>query len=456
MAWPEVIEADLTWIDSRFERGVRVAIGADGRISAVHRGGTGAGALRRLHGRALLPGFVNAHSHAFQRGLRGRGESFPAGAGDFFSWREAMYALVDRLTPESAYELSRDAFEEMLDGGYTSVGEFHYVRHLGDDARFALDESVVLAAIDAGIRLVVLHTAYETGAIGQPVRGGQKRFETRGVDDYWRAHERLTTMLASHRDTSLGVVAHSVRAVPWEGVRALRRGARERSQVFHMHVEEVVREVDDCIAAYGVRPMRKVVDDLEPDATFTAVHCTHTHTDDMIPFAKAGANVCLCPNTEGNLGDGIADVPLMRREGAHIAIGTDLNSRLCPLEELRWLEYVQRVARRQRGVVVDANGESGPALLDVGTVNGARSLALDAGAIRTGAWADFCVMDLEHPSLADAAGSAAGEIASLGRTADAAPALAAAIVFGAGVEAIAATCVSGRWRPRRGARPRAS
>ena len=193
---------------------------------------------------------------------------------------------------------------------------------------------------------------------------------------------------------------------------------------------------------------RMVVDDLEPDASFTAVHCTHTAAEDMEPFGRAGANVCLCPNTEGNLGDGIADVPLMRRSGASIAIGTDLNSRLCPLEELRWLEYVQRVARRQRGVIVDTQGESGPALLDVGTRNGARSLGLDTGVIRVGACADFCAIDLESHALADVAHETMGAATQGSAT----TALAAAMVFGAGVESVAATSVNGKWRRRRGAR----
>ncbi|MBX3356214.1 MAG: formimidoylglutamate deiminase [Phycisphaeraceae bacterium] len=460
MTWAEIIEADLAWVDGRFERGVRIAIGADGSIAQVWRQGASdresiarsdfhaglarAGAVphREWRGRALLPGFVNAHSHAFQRGLRGCGESFPAGAGDFFSWREAMYALVERLTPESAYDLSRDAFEEMLDGGYTSVGEFHYVRHLGPEARFALDDAVIHAAIDAGIRLVLLHTAYEAGSIGESLKGGQRRFETRGIDEYWREHDRLATALGAHRDASLGVVAHSVRAVPWSTIVALRKGARARGQVFHMHVEEVIREIEVCEAAHGRRPMRLVVDELEPDHTFTAVHCTHTAAEDMQRFAASGATVCLCPSTEGNLGDGIADVPLMRRAGATVAIGTDLNSRLCPFEELRWLEYVQRVARRQRGVVVDEHGESGPALMQVGTRHGAKSLGIQAGSIEPGAWADFCLVDLEHPSIADRASDPGS--------------LAAALIFGAGVEAVSGTCVSGRWRMRRGGRPRAA
>ncbi len=448
MAWPQWLEADLTWCDGRFERGVRVLLDAAGRLGAVERAGDGGAAaggartaadapVRRLRGAALMPGFVTAHSHAFQRGLRGLGEHFPDGAGDFFTWREAMYALVETLDEARAAELSRDAFEEMLDAGYTSVGEFHYIRHGAGDRRFVLDDAVIGAAADAGIRLVLLHTAYETGGIGQPLRGGQTRFQTRGVDDYWRAHERLQSSVAAIPDGrgSIGVVAHSVRAVPWEVARELRRGSIDRRQVFHMHVEEVVREVEECLAAHGRRPMRMVLEDLAPGPDFTAVHCTHTSVEDLADFARSGATACLCPSTEGNLGDGIAELPVIRAANGAIAVGTDLNSRFCPREELRWMEYVQRVARRKRGVIVDERGETGPALLRIGTVGGARSLGLDAGEIRPGAWADLCAVDLDHPSLA---GATERELAS-------------AIVFGSGPEAILGTWVGGRWRARRGA-----
>lgn len=452
MAWPQIIEADLTWIDGRFEPGVRLVLGGDGRIASVLRGGAraeGPGRLgardasaddptpvRRLRGAALLPGFVSAHSHAFQRGLRGLGERFPGGAGDFFSWREAMYALVEALDERRAAELSRDAFEEMLDAGYTTVGEFHYVRHLDERRRFALDDAVIGAAVDSGIRLVLLHTAYETGGIGEPLRGGQRRFETRGVEEYWDAHDRIMRELKAIPDgrASIGVVAHSVRAVSWEVAKALRRGSRDRGQIFHMHVEEVVREVEECLARHGRRPMQMVVEDLDPGPDFTAVHCTHTSPEDMRRFAGSGATVCLCPSTEGNLGDGIADVPEIRAARGAMAIGTDLNSRLSPQEELRWLEYVQRVARRRRGVVVDDRGETGRALLGIGTRGGARSLGIDGGEIRGGALADLCAIDLEHPTLL---GSAPETLAS-------------AIVFGTGPEAVLGVWVGGRWRPRRG------
>lgn len=460
MPWPETIEADLAWVEGSFKPGVSISIGADGRFGAISRAAaTGAssamstglstrsthassappGAVpptRRLRGVALLPGFVTAHSHAFQRGLRGLGEQFPDGAGDFFSWREAMYALVEALDEKRAEDLSRQAFEEMLDAGYTSVGEFHYLRHLSAEQRFALDDAVLAAAASAGIRLVLLHTAYESGGIGHPLKGGQRRFQTRDIDDYWNSHERLIRECAAIPDgrVSIGVVAHSVRAVPWEEIKLLRRGSRERGQVFHMHVEEVVKEVEECVAAHGRRPMRMVVDDLEPGADFTAIHCTHTSIEDLERFSSSGATACLCPSTEGNLGDGICELPTIRAARGALAIGTDLNSRFCPQEELRWLEYVQRVARTRRGVIVDGRGETGPELLRIGTSGGARSLGLDAGEIRAGAWADLCAIDLEHPSLE-------------GCTAET---LASAMVFGTGPECVLGAWVGGRWRARRG------
>lgn len=428
----DVIEPDLALVGGRFERGIRVEILPEGTLGRVGR--FEHPAVRRLPGRAVIPGFVNAHSHAFQRGLRGMGEDFPVGAGSFFTWREAMYALVERLDFGSAYTLSRKAFEEMLDAGFTTVGEFHYVRHISDQARFVLDEAIVTAAADAGIRLVLLHTAYETGGVERPLVGGQRRFETRGLDEYWREHARLEELVGGIGGT-VGVVAHSVRAVPFNSIRLLHQGSLERGQVFHMHVEEVVLEITECEGHYGRRPMQMVVEELAVDGRFTAVHCTHTDPRDMERFGARGGNVCLCPLTEGNLGDGVPGVPHMRKAGARIAIGTDLNSRLCAFEELRWLEYVQRVTRQERGVLVNSHGHAAEALLEVGTVNGARSLGVHAGLLEPGRLADLAVIDLEHPTLAEWTERS----------------LPASLVFGAGTSVVVATCVGGRWRHRRGA-----
>jgi formimidoylglutamate deiminase len=162
---PKVIEADLTWTGHRFEPGLQVVAGDDGRIDAVTAGRT---ATDRHPRSALLPGFVNAHSHAFQRGLRGRGERFPAGSGDFWTWREAMYALVERLDQRELFRLSLQAFEEMRDAGITTVGEFHYLHHSGDGTDYELDRVVLEAAAAAGIRIVLLQAYYATGGIGQP------------------------------------------------------------------------------------------------------------------------------------------------------------------------------------------------------------------------------------------------------------------------------------------------
>ena len=212
----QVIEADLTWTGARFEPGIRVSVDDDGRIVA-------AGLLQdattlRLEGQALLPGFVNAHSHAFQRGLRGRGEHFPEGSGSFWSWREAMYSDVEKLDAESLHSASLLAFSEMRAAGITSVGEFHYLHHLSpDERRYELDAVVLDAAAEAGIRIALLSAFYRTGAIGAPLRAGQRRFESRSVEEYLDAVARLKAQNATQ---SFGIVSHSIRAAPHRGHRS--------------------------------------------------------------------------------------------------------------------------------------------------------------------------------------------------------------------------------------------
>ncbi|MCA9290462.1 MAG: formimidoylglutamate deiminase [Phycisphaerales bacterium] len=425
------IRADLTWTGSSFERDVIIAVDDGGMISALES--TPSRDDEHLPDIALLPGFVNVHSHAFQRGLRGRGERFPEGAGSFWTWREAMYELVETMTAESIYAISRQAFEEMLAAGMTTVGEFHYLHHDASCDGFGFDDIILRAAADAGIRLVLLNTMYTTGGIGQPLGRGQRRFMVRTTDDYWRQYDRLASRLLGGTQ-SMGVVAHSIRAVPLADIVALHRESVRRGHVFHMHVEEQRQEIESCRASYGGTPMHTLLDALPIDQRFTAVHCTHTDPADMAAYAATGANVCLCPLTEGNLGDGLADVPGMLDSGARLCFGTDSNARLCAMEELRWMEYVQRLARERRGVIVDASGEVARALLRIGTRNGARALGIPAGRIEAGHVADVVAIDLTHPSLAGTS----------------APDLLDAIMLGTGNETIAGTCVGGRWvRPVR-------
>ena len=400
----QLIEADKVWIDGRFESDVRVRIGSDGTILAMGPGlEPGADEeLQHLSGRALIPGFVNAHSHAFQRGLRGRGEAFPQGAGSFWTWREAMYDLVDSLNPETFHALCLQAFREMLAAGMTSVGEFHYFHHLSDEQDFAADELVLSAAKDAGIRMVLLYAYYRTGGIGEPLKGGQTRFATPSLEVYRRRLDHLQGMLDPSTQ-SLGIVAHSIRAVDLDELEALHGEARERGWVFHMHLEEQRQEIEACRKAYGMTPMDAVIDRIDPGAVpTTAVHCTHTEAAAMNRYLQRGGRVCICPLTEANLADGIADLPGMKDGVANhqVCLGSDSNARISMLEEARWLEYVQRLHLERRGVVVDRDGNLGRNLLAVTTRGGAEALGLQAGALEVGRLADMVTLDLEHPSLA--------------------------------------------------------
>jgi formimidoylglutamate deiminase len=433
MSPTRALEAELVWTGTEFEEGIRISLTADGRIAAVgpvdqSTPASAALPIERLPGIALLPGFVDAHSHAFQRGLRGRGESFPAGAGSFWTWREAMYALVDSLDPTTLRRLSARAFNEMRDAGITTVGEFHYVHH-HREGDFALDEAIVAAAADAGIRMVLLYSFYATGAPGRPLAGGQRRFATPSVGQFWRQLD----LVAQHLDPTVhtvGVAPHSIRAAGPDEIGEIYREGRRRAMPVHLHVEEQRREIEESLAAYGRTPMAVVLD-ATGDAPFTAVHCTHTSPEDMKRFLAAGGTVCLCPLTEGNLGDGIPRLAQAHEVGHRLALGTDSNNRLAMLEEMRWLEYGQRLAGELRGGLPDPRGDVAPILLATATSGGADALGVPAGRFAPGLWADAVAIELTAPTLAEVPRQE----------------LLPALVFGAGNEVIAGTYVGGRWRP---------
>ena len=429
MTAPKVIEADLTWTGRRFEAGLQVVVGENGWIEAVTAGQT---PTDRHHRAALLPGFINTHSHAFQRGLRGHGERFPAGVGDFWSWREAMYALVERLEERELFRLSRQAFEEMLDAGVTAVGEFHYMHHATGDTDYAFDRVVLEAAAAAGIRIVLLNTYYATGGIGQPLGPAQRRFRSPGVDAYWKQMDLLEPAL-DRRTQSLGVAPHSIRAASIEDISAIHVEARRRGLPFHMHVEEQPREVEDCVAAYGRPPMRVLTDTLDIGGNLTAVHCTHTGSEDLKRFLQAGGRVCVNPLTEGNLGDGLPVLEPVPPLADRLCLGTDSNARISLIEEMRWLEYGQRLRTEKRGALRGGEGEVAPTVLDAATVGGARALGLPAGRIEAGYWADFTVIGLDHPSLVEC------DLEHL----------AEALVTGADNGVVLGTFVGGRWRESR-------
>lgn len=421
-----LLQADWTWVGDSFQPDVQVEVGRDGMIRAVGR--LNMPATLRLPNRALLPGFVNAHSHAFQRDLRGKGESFPSGSGSFWTWREEMYGLVSSLSADRLFQLSTRAFREMLAGGITSVGEFHYYHHDDPGQGYGLDEVVLQAAQEAGIRIVLLNAFYRTGGIGSPLAGAQRRFETRTASDYWRQMDRLEKNLSSSRQ-SLGAAVHSLRAAPPEDILEIHREAKIRKMPFHMHVEEQRREIEDSRKAYGAPPMPFLLDLLEIGPEFTAVHCTHTAPSDLTRCLDRGGNVCICPTTEANLGDGIADLGSMAGRASQLCVGTDSNSRICLMEELRWLEYAQRLRSESRGVLRAEAGRVAPRLLGAGSQGGADSLGLRAGRIAAGAAADFLVVDLSAPELE-------------GWTPERLP---EAFVFGSGNQVVDSVCVAGQW-----------
>jgi formimidoylglutamate deiminase len=417
----------LLWDGTTFRRGQRVSIDDAGRITQV--GTTLEGDAEQLNG-ALLPAFVNAHSHAFQFGLRGRAEQFGQSSTNapdsFWGWREAMYELVDSLDAQRCRQLSEWAFREMIANGFSTVGEFHYIRHT-DERRYVLDDAVIAAAEATGIRMALLVACYLTGDIGKPLAGAQSRFDAESIDAYLQRLDALAIQLTSPLH-SIGVVAHSVRAVPIESIVRLQDAACERGLPFHIHLEESKEEIASCIAAHGVTPMRLLLDNGVVRENLVAIHCTHSLPDDLREFAQAGGQVCICPVTEANLSDGIADLPTMRKANASLSIGTDLNSRTDPFEELRWLEYVQRLAVGQRGVVLSQDGDNAAGLINVATRGGARALGVNVGAIEPGRNADLLLINHEHPSLAGPSDEH----------------LAAALVFAGGSDCITMRMIGGR------------
>lgn len=423
---------ELTWLDGALRPHVRVEVDtAGGRIRAVVQNAPASPSAdaTALPRRALLPGFVNVHSHAFQRALRGHGESYPAGMGDFWSWREAMYDLVLRLTPDELRRVTRLAFEEMLAAGFTTVGEFHYVHHREmQRLDYLLDEVIIETAAEVGIRLVLLQCYYNTGGVGRPLAGGQLRFSTPDIDAFMRQTDALAKRLDPARQT-IGLAPHSLRAVPVEDMRTLHIIARLRGWVCHTHVEEQRKEIDEFRGAHGCMPLEWMLDNLDIGDETTIVHATHSTPANLKRYVDRGGNICVCPITEGNLGDGLAQIVDAENATQRVCIGTDSNVRIDAAEELRWLEFVQRLRRERRGVYKDEAGEVARRLIDCGTRAGARALGIPAGEIAVGNFADFISIDLDHPSI---------------RGKD--EAAAAALVFGGSGAAIDAVCVGGKWR----------
>ncbi|GAC1423068.1 MAG: formimidoylglutamate deiminase [Ktedonobacteraceae bacterium] len=397
---------DYIYTPQGIERNMLVTITDDGRISTIEKQDSEAtqvlvtdNTITRLPDTLLLPGFVNAHSHVFQRALRGHTHRPLAEHDSFWTWRQAMYAEAQCLTPDSLYEGALRTYREMLAAGYTTVGEFHYVHHQPNGQPYdnpnAMSEAVLAAAREAGIRIVLLMTAYAQSGFHLAPEEGQRRFCDRSVNAYLQRVEDLRV-----KGVAIGVAPHSIRAVPEEWFRAIADYSHMHNISLHVHADEQNAEIEQCQASYGCTPIELLerFGALGPHTTI--IHATHANETELGLLAHYGCTVCVCPTTEGDLGDGIAPYDAFMQKDILLAIGADSNTRLDPFEELRWAEYSARMRyQRRRVLVCEQLASPGPLLLDIGTHGGAVALQQETGILAPGMRADFIAIDLNHPSL---------------------------------------------------------
>ena len=379
-------------------RDVRIGI-ADGLIAGIERGVAPAATDAR-HAVAL-PGLPNLHSHAFQRGMAGLAEMRGTSDDSFWTWREIMYRFVDRLTPDDLAAIAGMAYAEMLESGFTRVGEFHYLHHDRDGTGFAdpaeMSAAIMAAADATGIALTHLPVFYAHAGFGGTAPGhGQRRF-IHDIDGFARLLDATRRDAAALPDAVIGIAPHSLRAVTPDELGALADLAR--SGPIHIHIAEQVREVEDCLAWSGARPVAWLLDHAPFDARWCLVHATHMTEAETLAVARSGAVAGLCPITEANLGDGLFPAEVFLAAGGRYGIGSDSNVRIDATEELRLLEYGQRLARRGRNLLADGpGGSTGGALYRAALAGGAQALGAETG-LRIGAPADIVSLDADHPSL---------------------------------------------------------
>ena len=392
---------DYVYVDGRFQPDRAVVCDSAGKIESIVDGKDVHDAIR-LRGRALLPGMVNAHSHAFQRVIRGRTEHRSQHSTDsFWTWREQMYAAANSLEPDEIYAVSHMAFLEMALTGITAVGEFHYIHHSPDGSPYSdpnlLEREVIRAARDVGIRIALLRVAYARAGYQTEANPQQIRFIEDSPDVYLKNLEQL---LDVNDDMAwIGVAPHSVRAVPLDYLKTIIAFANEHELPVHMHVAEQPAEVSACIAEYGRSPVALLETEGLLSKRFTAVHAIHVTPKAIAALARGGAFVCACPTTERNLGDGVVPVDAYFDAGVRVSLGTDSQIQIDLLEDARELEYHLRLQKMERNVLEPMLAQR---LFDCATINGAASIGFDGGRIKPGAPADFFTVDLNDLSIAGA------------------------------------------------------
>lgn len=429
--------AERALLPSGWARNVRFEVGASGLLEQVLPD-TGSEGAERLHG-PVLPGMPNLHSHAFQRAMAGLAEVAGNPNDSFWTWRELMYRLVGRLSPEQMEVIARQLYVEMLKAGYTAVAEFHYVHHdpagrpYADPAELAL--CISRAARDSGIGLTLLPVLYShAGFGGLPPNEGQRRF-IHSTDSYLALQQRLREALPA--DQGLGLCFHSLRAVTPDQLATV-LAAEDGARPIHIHIAEQQKEVDDCLAWSGRRPLQWLYEHAPVDPRWCLVHATHAEADEVQAMARSGAVAGLCLTTEANLGDGIFPAVDFLAQGGRLGIGSDSHVSVSVVEELRWLEYGQRLRDQRRNRLYrPEQPQVGRTLFDAALAGGAQALGQAVGALAVGSRADWIVLDGTDPYLATAEGDAL-----LNRW-----------LFAGGDRQVRDVMVGGRWVVRNGHHP---
>jgi formimidoylglutamate deiminase len=431
------------YLPQGWTRDAQVTVSPGGIITAIERAGTLPPSVQEPSGAErvdgiVVPGMPNAHSHAFQRAMAGNTEYRLSARDSFWTWRQAMYALANRIGPEDLAIVAAQLFIEMLKAGYTSVAEFHYLHRPSGGAQYSganpLWEAIGNAAANAGIGLTFLPTLYQSSDFGgAPLKPEQARFALQ-TDEFVRAIEQRIG--ADRRSGSsmlrTGAAFHSLRAVPLDRLRqaALALRTVDSTMPVHIHVAEQLLEVRACERATGRRPVELLLDQGLLTQHWCVVHATHAGAEELQGIATANAAVCASISTEANLGDGFFDAARFFKSGGRLCIGSDSQSTVNPAEELRWLEYQQRLRKRRRAVLANSSeSHVGTRLWRDAALGGAQAIGQPVGTIDVGRRADWLVLDASHPAMAGAVAENA-----LDR-----------LVFAGADKAIRDVMVGGRW-----------
>jgi formimidoylglutamate deiminase len=426
--------APRAWLGGAWADSVLLTADAQDQWSAIETGKPAPADADVLTG-PVVPALVNAHSHAFQRAFVGLAERRDSASDDFWSWRDRMYGVALRITPEQLQAVATHLYAELLAGGYTHTCEFHYLHHAEDGQPYADETAMCRALAEAaratGMGLTILPVLYERAGFEQPaLRADQRRF---AADVARVLRLRHTVRGWALPQVTAGVAVHSLRAARPESLRHLAEALRGDPGPIHIHIAEQTSEVSDCLASTGARPIEWLCREIPLDARWQLVHATHTVPGEISAVAACGAGVVLCPGTEANLGDGLCDLPRWLASRTPLSIGSDSQVTRSWPEELRWLEYGQRLALRQRNVAAEpgVQGSTAARLLDRAVAGGAAAAAWAKGGLQVGARADLLVLDVDDAALCGVPPSH----------------LLDALVFAAPERPFVRTLVAGEWTP---------